>query len=119
MDSTFRASVVNSKDLPAEDNTAEGEDITITFDQNTGIIEKAVNLVPAEVGDSSIDPNLPQLFISRDEFESLTKVIKSLIMVINGSFIMCLRLRSCPNRRFFARWRILSKFALDCCWVTN
>jgi hypothetical protein len=88
----FRASVVATGDnLPASsEDGAGGEDgglITLTYDTNTGIIEKAPAITAAELSSGTVDVALPQIFMTSVEFEAIRKsVSKSTVYICREDF---------------------------------
>ena len=53
--------MIPSDDIPIEEMTADNGLITLMFDTDTGIIEKAVNISVAETTQSSMNLGLPQV----------------------------------------------------------
>lgn len=68
----YKASIIPSDEIPIEEAPADTGDglITLMFDTNTGIIEKAINISVAETTEEDMDLSLPQVNNSKGGIKS-------------------------------------------------
>ncbi len=84
----FSAAVLPQAEILPDgvDGGSGGEDddgvITFTVDQTTGIIEKAVSYDRALIAPEHIDLELPQVFITADEFAELTRSVTKNVLCL-------------------------------------
>lgn len=86
MEGIYKASIIPAADIPPDEPDNASGEITITFDQTTGIIERAVSSKLAELSPLEQDPNLPQLFVSVEEFENLAKSVSKKTIFIADEY---------------------------------